>query len=129
MREGVIYSITCPIQKKVMYVGQTVDPKSRFKSYFTASTGTSIDIYIKSLMSKKLKPTFTIHIRCDEEKLDSEEYTLLDKFVADGFFMLNRRNNSIDNYNSARELYLGIKKPDTNPYFELIDLTIMQQSA
>lgn len=130
MREGVIYSITCPVHNKIMYVGQTVDPKNRFRSYFqSGTTGNAIDLYVKSLVKKGLRPLFTIHLKCNEADLDKQEYELLDKFVSDGFFMLNRRNNSSDNYNSARELFMGIKKPEQKEVFDLIDLTIMQQSA
>lgn len=129
MREGVIYSISCPIHKKAIYVGQTVSPKSQFNSYFSTSNGTAIELYIDILNKKELKPIFTIHIRCDEDDLDEQEYKLLNQFIADGFPMLNRRHNNLDNYNSARELYLGIPQPDKNPLFEVIDLTIMHKSA
>ena len=124
MREGVIYSISCPIHKKIFYVGKTLDFRSRYKAYFSGNgNGTAVDSYIRYLVENNLKPKFTLHKKCSFDSLDNEETEFISELAESGVLLLNCRKNKLDNYNSAREFYLGIEKPTYKIYAEIIDLT------
>lgn len=125
MKQGIIYSISCPLHNDIFYVGQTFDLEKRIKYYFYTLThrSTAAERYVKKLCNMNKKPVFTIHIKCGESDINQNEYKLIDQCVSKGLLLLNKTGNSKDNYNSACEFYLGIPIPQINSKVEIIDLT------
>lgn len=127
MKQGIIYSISCPIHNSIFYVGQTLNFEKRIKYYFNEITSrtTPPELYVKKLNKSGKKPIFTIHIKCEESELSNNEYGLIKECLKKGLLLLNWKGNNRDNYNSACEFYLGISVPEVNSKVDIIDLTIV----
>jgi len=125
MKQGIIYSISCPIHKNIFYVGQTMNLEKRIKYYFheVSPKSTPAELYVKKINEAGNKPVFTIHTRCEEAELNMHEYGLIKECIDKGLLLLNWKGNNRDNYNSAREFYLGVSVPEINDKVDIVDLT------
>lgn len=83
---GCIYTISCPITKKVIYVGKALCIKQRSAVHISCNGFTPIAKYINILRDAGLKPVFEVL----EDAYDSKtEYYWIEQMRQWGFKLLN----------------------------------------
>lgn len=88
MKKTFIYSLNCPLDGSVKYIGKSNNPKNRFKKHKSLAdknTGDNIlkNIWIKSLLDQNLSPILNII-----EEVDISEWKIKEKF----YIKLHRDN-------------------------------------
>lgn len=73
MNNGYIYGLICPKTARVMYVGQSVDPKLRLSQHLHGDGHTDKDLWIQELRSENLLPVFVVIEECSKENLGIRE--------------------------------------------------------
>jgi hypothetical protein len=73
MSTGYIYGLICPKTARVMYVGQSVDPKLRFSQHLHSDGNTDKDLWVQELKNEQLHPVFVIIEECAKENLGIRE--------------------------------------------------------
>ena len=77
-----IYVLICPISNKIRYVGQSNDPKRRYRRHIYDSKRRTDhkSNWIKKLISKDLKPILKIIHTCNENEVDYYEKYYIDLY-------------------------------------------------
>lgn len=75
MREAYIYTLSCPLSNEIRYVGQSTDPKTRYRRHISDSKKRKDhkSNWIRSLIIKDLKPILNIIHECNENNVDYYE--------------------------------------------------------
>lgn len=58
--KSVIYGIRCPVLRRIVYIGTTINTKSRFRAHRSGNYNTEIGLYVKSLKLMSLNVEFEI---------------------------------------------------------------------
>lgn len=82
MRESYIYTLSCPITKDIRYIGQSFDPKTRYRRHISDSKKRKDhkSNWIKSLLEINLKPKLDIIHTCNESNVDYYEKYYIEKY-------------------------------------------------
>lgn len=94
MKKTYIYSLICPLDGKVKYIGKANDPKGRFrkhKSLGDTNTGDNMakNEWIKSLLDQGLSPLLEIIEEVDVTEWKEKEKFYISKFKEEGFHLFN----------------------------------------
>ncbi len=85
-----IYTLTCPITNKIMYIGKTINLKERLSGHFKEKKNNKNKIeWIKNLRIKGLKPIIEILDEVDESNWQIFEKYWIYQFKNWGFNLLN----------------------------------------
>lgn len=88
---GYIYTLTCPIRNRVVYVGATKDPVKRISSHLGRQTGNSlVALYMKWLRDQNAVPVMKIIEVCFPEKMPFRERYHIIEHGKKGMFLLNQ---------------------------------------
>lgn len=70
-----IYELICPITNNTRYIGQTIDPKARYKKHILDAKYSDFHsrVWVKSLLNKGLKPIMNVIDESDESSIDTLE--------------------------------------------------------
>jgi hypothetical protein len=82
MTELYIYTLSCPITKNIRYVGQSVNPKTRYRRHISDGKKRKDhkSNWIRSLLEKNLKPILDIIYTCNESNVDYYEKYYIDEY-------------------------------------------------
>ena len=95
--KAIVYSISCPILKRIIYVGASYSFNTRKKAHRCGNYRTEIGKYVKSLRLMGYFPIFDIieeyHINNHLEtyKMYAREQFYIDLFTGDGIELLNQK--------------------------------------
>lgn len=92
MKNGYIYTLSCPISKKVRYIGQTINPKQRLNQHlYLNNKGKKFHHinWLTLLKSQNLKPIFEILDEVLVEDLNYWEKFYISQFKCWGFDLTN----------------------------------------
>jgi len=94
MKKTFIYSLVCPLDGQVKYVGKANDPKGRFrkhKSLGDTNTGdnTAKNVWIKSLLDQGLLPILEIIEEVDVAEWKTKEKFYVRQFKENGIKLFN----------------------------------------
>lgn len=108
-----IYLLICPITNKVRYVGQTKNPKTRYKSHLKdahkikKNGKTEKQQWILNLEERRLKPLIKVVFSCEnpEKARKIEEKTVI-LYINTVFniHMPGKGSKSVDHYRKTGEL-------------------------
>lgn len=82
MREVYIYTLSCPITNDIRYIGQSFEPKVRYRRHIFDSRKRKDhkSNWIKSLLEKSLKPILNIIHICNESNVDYYEKYYIEEY-------------------------------------------------
>lgn len=95
-----IYSISHPVTKKIFYVGQTLDLSKRIIGHKYDSCSNALYSFMKELKEQKINPVFNILEECEVKYKFERELFWINKFSSEGYSLLNRQANSLENNES-----------------------------
>jgi group I intron endonuclease len=114
MRKVYIYTLKCPIDNTIRYVGQSLNPEKRLKRHIRETKNkkgrkTKKESWIQKLINLKLEENITLTIleECDECDVDDREIYYIQKYrelncslvnMADGGKSLRLRGENHPNY-------------------------------
>lgn len=88
---GYIYTLTCPIRNRVIYVGATKDPIKRIAAHMGSQAGNSlVALYMKWLRNQNATPVMKIVESCFYEKMAERERFYIMKYDSEGKFLINQ---------------------------------------
>ena len=77
---GYVYTITCPIHNKVIYVGATLKPKRRMSQHLRGSNNSPVGEYEKGLASMGMKVRFDVIRKCRDLNMNVIEKKMIRKY-------------------------------------------------
>jgi hypothetical protein len=82
MRDAYIYTLSCPLSNNIRYVGQSVNPNSRYRRHISDSKRRNDhkSNWIKSLINNNLKPILSIIKVCNESNVDFYEKYYINEY-------------------------------------------------
>lgn len=91
MNKTYIYSLSCPLDGEVKYIGKSNDPTGRFRKHKNLGKlgNSEKDIWIKGLLDKNLQPILTIIEEVDITEWKMKEKHYIKLFEENGFNLYN----------------------------------------
>lgn len=92
-----VYAIKCPVLKRIIYVGATINTKTRFNAHRYGSKRSVIGMYIIDLKSKGMKVEFeileeiTLSHPCMTHELYTAEQNWIKTITDKGIDLLNQK--------------------------------------
>lgn len=82
MRKHYIYILKCPITNDIRYVGQSVNPKVRYRRHISESKRRNDHKcnWVKSLLDKNKKPILEIVKECNSDEINYWEKYFIDEY-------------------------------------------------
>ncbi len=107
--KGFVYGIKCPILKRIIYIGATMNTKSRFSAHRSGNYRTKIGLYVKSLRLMNLNISFEIL----EEVDISNRIFAFDVYIQESIWIKNTLDKGIEllNYTGGpKGIHINNKK-------------------
>lgn len=114
-----IYCVKDPITNEIRYIGQTSRGKKRFYQHIRASKykNQPICCYIKSLISKNLKPIFEVIEYCTLDNIDDKEMYYISLYKSDKLLNLTDGGKTTRGYKMPRHIVERLKSLPKPPSY------------
>ncbi len=106
MKKIVIYSITNPIDNKVIYIGRSSNFHQRIGSHLSIGHNPALTTIINELKGKNLEPTFTVLENCFSEESLEIEKKWMNHYLNLKEPLLNRRATNPNKGKQAKVIHL-----------------------